>query len=407
MLDQLEAALPVDVVLLMLHGAMVAGGYDDCEQDILHRVRQIVGPDITIGVELDLHCHLTSATIADADLVILFKEYPHDDVAERAAELFELAIKTSEGKIAPVMALFDCHMVGLYPTTREPLKEFVASMSEAEKRPGVLSISFGHGFPFADVPGVGAKMLVITDDDPKLARNIAREFGLRVHQMRTEIGFDSISVPMDEALSRALQAKSGPVVLADQSDNVGGGAGGDSTFVLQWLLEHGATRVGLAILYDPEVVKAAKKIGRGSTSSFRLGGKFGPGSGMPIDVEAEVLNTADRYVHEFPQKSGDPWPMPAGDVVALRLAGEIDVIVSSERCQCFCPSIFIDLGIDPTKKKALVAKSYQHFAGGFAPIASDIIYMATPGALPPDPRDIPYTRLDTQDLYPWVAAPMR
>src|SRR6201991_4800111 len=58
-LAQLRAAMPVDGVLLGLHGAMVAHGYDDVEGDILERVRAIVGPDCVIGVELDPHCHMT------------------------------------------------------------------------------------------------------------------------------------------------------------------------------------------------------------------------------------------------------------------------------------------------------------------------------------------------------------
>lgn len=44
-LNDLKAAMPVDLVLLCLHGAMVADGYDDCEGDLTQRVRQIVGPD--------------------------------------------------------------------------------------------------------------------------------------------------------------------------------------------------------------------------------------------------------------------------------------------------------------------------------------------------------------------------
>ena len=43
-LGQLKAALPVDAVILGLHGAMVAQGYDDCEGDLLERVREMVGP---------------------------------------------------------------------------------------------------------------------------------------------------------------------------------------------------------------------------------------------------------------------------------------------------------------------------------------------------------------------------
>ena len=49
LLEQLKAAMPVDGVLLGLHGAMVADGYDDCEGDLLARARAIVGPNVVIG----------------------------------------------------------------------------------------------------------------------------------------------------------------------------------------------------------------------------------------------------------------------------------------------------------------------------------------------------------------------
>ena len=44
LLADLRAALPVDVVLLFMHGAMVAEGYDDCEGDMLARVREAGWP---------------------------------------------------------------------------------------------------------------------------------------------------------------------------------------------------------------------------------------------------------------------------------------------------------------------------------------------------------------------------
>jgi microcystin degradation protein MlrC len=96
---------------------------------------------------------------------------------------------------------------------------------------------------------------------------------------------------------------------------------------------------------------------------------------------------------------------PVGDVVALRCGG-IDIVVGSERTQCFSPSIFTDLGIDPTRKRILVPKSAQHFYGAFAPIAAEVIYMAAPGAIPPDPRRIPYRRVDISRMYPWVEDPL-
>ena len=403
-LNDLRAAMPVDVVLLNLHGAMVAQGYDDCEEDLLCRVRDIVGPEGVIGAELDLHCHLSTSKIAAANLIITYKEYPHIDIHERARELFELAVQTKLGRIRPTMALFDCRMIGLYPTSREPLRGFVDAMMEAERHQGVLSVSFGHGFQFADLPHVGAKMLVVTDNDQALAEQVAEALGRRVHELRRALGFDSLSLPMEEALSRAMASPKTQVVVADQSDNPGGGAPGDATFALRWLLDHKVTDAATAILYDPEVVKIARKAGKDARLKVRLGGKLGLSSGDPVDMEVTVLSVIENYKHAFPQHSGQPTLRRAGDVVALRCEG-IDILVSSKRCQCFSPSIFSDFGIDPKRKRLLIPKSTQHFYGAFAPIAGEVIYMAGPGALAPDPKQIQYRRLDTQGMYPWVENP--
>jgi microcystin degradation protein MlrC len=405
LLSDLQAALPVDIVLLMLHGAMVAQGYDSCEEDIIRRVRNIVGPSAIIGVELDLHCHLNESVIAAADIVLTYKEYPHTDINDRAQDVFNLAIKAKGGGVQPIMSLFDCQMIGLYPTTRQPMRAFVDAMSEAEKRPGVLSVSFGHGFHFADVPHVGAKMLVVTDNNPTLGREIAKEFGRRVYCLRREIGVDSISVPMELALSRAWESNKRPVVIADMSDNAGGGAPGDSTFALRWLLEHGVRDAAIAILHDPEVVRMARKAGVGSSLAVRLGGKTSPFSGDPVDVEVKVIANVDNYMHVFPQQSGASPVFPVGNVTALR-AGGIDIVVSSGRCQCFGPAIFSDLKIDPKAKRILVVKSMQHFYGAFAPIAAEIVYMLAPGATAPDPKLTRYMRLDTTRLYPWSEDPL-
>jgi microcystin degradation protein MlrC len=405
LLRDLRAATPVDVVLLMLHGAMVAEGYDDCEEDMVQRVRQIVGPDAVIGVELDLHCHVREALLDAADIVVIYKEYPHVDINALAERLFDLAVAAKEGRIRPEMALFDCQMVGLYPTSGHPMRGFVDSMIKAEGRPGILSMSFAHGFQFADVPHMGAKMLVVADGDAGLARETAREFGLRVYAMRREIAVDRQALGLDSALSRAVASARKPAVVADQSDNTGGGAPGDSTFALRWLLDRHVENCALAILHDPAAVKAAKATGRGTVVTVSLGGKSGAVSGTPVAVEAKVISLRDDYMLAFPQEGGGSADFPVGDVAGLRVNG-IDIVVGSERCQTYSPAIFEDLGIDPRRKAILVVKSTQHFYGAFKPIAGEVIYMSAPGAVPPDPRQIRYTRVDTSRLYPWNEDPM-
>jgi len=99
-LDGIKAALPIDGVLINVHGAMVADGYDDCEGDLLARARALVGPEVAIGAEFDLHCHLSALMLDSADVLIGYKEYPHTDTMERAAELFAVIADTIDGKVS-------------------------------------------------------------------------------------------------------------------------------------------------------------------------------------------------------------------------------------------------------------------------------------------------------------------
>ena len=149
-----KAAQPLDAVLINVHGAMVADGYDDCEGDLLTRVRAIVGPEVAIGAEFDLHCHLSALMLKSTDVLVGYKEYPHTNSMERAAELFAIVADTADGKVKPVMARHDCRMIAQYRTSVPPISEFVVRMKSFEGKDGILSVSLSHGFSFADVEDV-------------------------------------------------------------------------------------------------------------------------------------------------------------------------------------------------------------------------------------------------------------
>ena len=166
-LNQLRAALPVDVVLFGLHGAMVADGYDDCEGDLLARAREIVGRESTIGVELDPHCHLSDLMVNSSDVIVTFKEVPHTDFVERAHEMVDLCVRRARGEIDPVMSVVDCRAIANFITSREPGRSLIDRIMALEGRDDVLSISVIHGFPAADVHDVGTKILVVTDAAPE------------------------------------------------------------------------------------------------------------------------------------------------------------------------------------------------------------------------------------------------
>jgi microcystin degradation protein MlrC len=403
LLTEIEAALPLDGVILHLHGAMVADGYGDCETDTTDRVRALVGDEARIGVLLDPHCDLPQRLLDTADAIVIYKEYPHTDIEDRGEELIALVMRAASGEIEPRMALFDCRMVGNYPTWPQPMRSFVDSMMEAESTPGVLSVSLAHCFPWGDAPEMGARAMAVTDGDAELALAVAEEFGRAFYRLRTEV--DLQPRPMQEALDRARSAASvnGPVVVADCADNAGGGAPSDSTFALRELLERKVENAALAMIWDPVVVDQAFAAGEGATLTVRLGGKMGPQSGDPLDVDAAVAALAPELVQRWPQTDGH-MDVPAGACARLTVAG-VDVIVSSVRHQVLGLEVFTALGIDPTARDLLVVKSANHFHAAFGPIASEVIYMTTPAALSYDYPSLPYRLLDT-NKYPWVSDPL-
>ncbi|MEL6794480.1 MAG: M81 family metallopeptidase, partial [Pseudomonadota bacterium] len=396
LLADLRAAGPVDIALISMHGAMTADGYEDCEGDLLAAVRAVVGPDVIVGGELDLHCSVTPQMVEAADVLVTFKEYPHIDVGERAAELFDICAAAHEGSVKPVMAVQDTRMINMWRTPVSPMKEFVADMQAAEGEGGVLSVSFAHGFPWQDVPCTSAKMLVVTDGDAGLAATTAKTFADRLWDMREETKGETIS--MDEGLDAAA-AGPGPVVLADVSDNAGGGAPSDSTFILRRALERGDRNLLIGFFWDPVAARFCEEAGEGGTLDLRVGGKCGPASGDPVDLRVTVR----RILEDAEQSFGDA-KQTMGTAVWLSAEAGIDLILTTKRTQVFHPDGMTPLGIDPTGYNGLVVKSIQHFYAGFEPIASKILYVSAPGAIPRDYAVIPYERF-SDDYWPRVEQP--
>jgi microcystin degradation protein MlrC/thioesterase domain-containing protein len=400
-LSDLAKAGPVDGVFLILHGAMVADGYDDCEGDLISRVRALVGPGVPIGVELDLHCHFTHRMMSQSDVIIAYKEYPHTDALDRMYELMRIVVDAAAGRVRPTTAVHDCRMVGLWHTTREPMAGFVRRMQECEQLPGVLSVSLGHGFPWSDVPESGAKLWVVTDNDLALAESLADELGREFWELRHATRNSTPEI--GEALDQALAVEGGPMVIADVSDNPGGGGPGDSTFILRAVLDRGIQDVALGGFHDLGAVRLCRDAGVGASFELRVGGKCGPSSGDPIDLRVTVKAVVDEHT----QTGLTPGTRSAlGTSVWVQAANGVDLVLTSARSQVMATDMFTGLGIDLLGKKIIVVKSAQHFYGQFAPIARQVLYASTPGALSVDFANLPY-RVRDLDYWPRVEEPQR
>ena len=396
LLRELRVALPVDIVLLGLHGAMVSQECLDCEGELIEAVRATVGRDAIVGVTFDPHSHLSDRRVENADLITVFKEFPHTDFVETAENLIDLVNRASAGSIVPVISTFDCRIVDLFPTSHEPMRSFVDALREFEGRGKILSVSVIHGFMAGDVPDLGAKIIVITDDARDEGDALARRLGLELFSMRgrTRPDFHSPS----EALDRSATGACGPLVIADVWDNPGGGVPGDSTIILREMIRRKIDNAALATIWDPMAVRTCMSAGKGAELQLRFGGKMSRAGGDPLDAKVKVCGVLREAVQSFGESV-----VPLGDSVRIDVGG-IDDILNTVRSQVFHPDVFSNFGIDPKARDVLVVKSTNHFHDAFSAIASEILYVTVDGPYPNDPATNGYRNL-SRKVWPILEDP--
>jgi microcystin degradation protein MlrC len=229
-------------------------------------------------------------------------------------------------------------------------------------------------------------MLAVADRDPAIAARAAEEFGRRFYAVRAEATLPFTSLP--DAIAEAQKPGDKPLLLADTSDQTGGGAPGDTTHMLRALIEAGITNAVYGPLWDPLAVGICMSVGVGAKLKLRLGGKYEPYSGPCLDGDAEVLHLAPNTWQD--QLSNER--VPIGDVAVVRVHG-IEVLLNTKRSGVFSPTMFTRHGIALEGKQVIGLKNLYRHTDIFAPLVRGQLYVATPGACPPDWQGIPFQRI--------------
>jgi microcystin degradation protein MlrC len=361
----------VDGVLLDLHGAMVVEGIDDGDGDLLESVREAVGPGCPVVATFDLHGNHTECRLDAATAVVGFDTYPHVDMAERGEEAADLIVRAIRGEIRPVMALRQLPLfwsAACQVTAHPPMNEAFRLVHAVEGRPGILSVTLATGFPWADVPHMGASVIVVADGDNELARQTANEIGDWVWQRRQSWFRPPLSV--QKALDLGERQGRYPIILADMADNTGGGAPGDSTEMLRIFVERDLRDALLLYLVDPDVAQQAHAAGIGKRIQVKLGGKSHPIQGPPLPLEVEIVRLSDgRFTYDGPMYAGLTGDL--GPSAWLRHRS-VNVVVVSGRMQPLDQAFARSLGIDCTAMRYISVKSAVHFRSGFERIAGSI-----------------------------------
>lgn len=389
LLARLRAALPVDAVVLEMHGAGVTNELDDLELDLAQSVRAAVGKDVPIVSPLDLHGNLSPELAAAVDVPLGVQLYPHTDMVDRGYEAVRLLPALWSGELRPTTHVERLPL--LLPATftgRHPGSTVNAICADEEADPRVVDCTFFHGFPWTDTSVVGSSVVVTTNADPQLAREISRRVGRWIWEHRAD--FASEGVPPAEAVRRALSAGRRPVVINETNDNAGGGAPADGTHLLRAIIDARVADCVFGFVVDAQTAAAANAAGVGTELEIELGGKHGEAGGEPIRGRALVRTLTDgRFRIQSEMARGVE--VDLGPTARLELQG-VDVIVTSGRSQTFDAEIFLLHGIDVGRARIIGLKSQNHFRAGFSDLAAEIVTSDGPGVTTGNPRLLPRRR---------------
>lgn len=406
LLDSIRAAMPLDGLLLALHGAMVAEGFPQADGETVRRVRELVGPDFPLVVTHDYHGNVPPALVENATGLIIYKTCPHIDQRERGIEAAELVARTIRRQVKPVSAIVKPPVVfniAFHNTSSGPMKPLMDAAIALEKQPGILSVSIAAGYQYADVPWMGPSIVVIADGDAALAQREAERLGQMMWESREQL------VPRipkaAEAVAMAMSSSAWPVSLFELGDNVGGGSAGDATIILEELLRQKADG-WVVTLYDPESVQQCVAAGIGGQVTVRTGGKLDTQHGPTLTISGRVRTMHDGTYEETERRHGGARYGDQGLSVVVEVNRSAPgkgglLILNSQRVAPMSIHQITCMGIQPQQQKILVAKGAVAPRAAYEPVSTRIIEVDTAGAtsISRPPQEFVQAR---KNLYEWT-----
>ncbi len=384
----LQAAGPLDGVLVNLHGAMVAEGYPDTETAVLQVIREHTR-SVPVAAVLDLHANPSPQLVQSCEVLVSYDTYPHVDMRERGREAAALLgdvlqgrrLRTAVGKLP----LLVCPLA--QATDAEPMRSLQKRAARRAREAGLVRVCIPAGFAYSDVDRVGMSVLAIHDEGQEAAAQDVIAATLADITEQT----DAFLIARDDAATavrRAIASPARPVVLADVADNIGGGSPGDGTALLAELLAQKA-RDAVVTIADAQVARLAADLGTGAQIETMVGGKTDRRHGDPVRISGRVLAITDgRYRTEGTWMTGREFSMGTTAVIAVE---GVTLVVTAQPVPPFHSEQLSSVGVDARAAKIIVAKGAIAWRAAFGDIAAEIIEVATPGICPVDLASLPRT----------------
>jgi microcystin degradation protein MlrC len=390
-------SLQPDGIYLDLHGAMASVSYLDAEGEILERIRRLPGlKNVPIFGTLDLHGNFTERMARYSQGLLAYQKNPHTDgkaTARRAAMYLDRIMHSGENAVT---VCFQPPIV--WPpsgtgTEFEPMFTLESTARLIENAdPDILAVNVFGGFSFSDLPEAGVCFSAVTTGRKHKAEKYLQELAETAWEMRTA-GIRG-GAPLDEAVRSIPPHIERPVLLVEPADNIGGGAPGDNTLVLQALIENKVQNAGV-VINDPEAVQQLWQFRQGEVVSLDIGGKSRAMGAHPLHLVVELLRKSDGVftledLHSHSAIAGSKFDM--GPCALVQHQG-VTILITSKATPPEDLGQWRSQGVNPESLSVIGIKAAIAYRQAYEPIAGMTIVVDTPGPCAENLRRLPYTRI--------------
>ena len=417
LLSALDRSMPLDGVLLALHGAgavlensepmvtldqgaeaAIRDGISpidafDLEADLLEVVRAAVGNGVAIVATLDMHAHISEPMIRNADALVTWETYPHCDVFETGGRGARMLLGILDGEFRPTMAIAKAPVLvgGVLGQTEGEgaFAKLVRMTKELLQLPGVLSTNLTMTHPYLDFPSMGGGALVVTDNDVDRAVTLSCQIAERFWDYRTELE-PEVFTPA-EAIREGLTIDGGPVLLVETADCAGGGGAGDSVASIRALIEADLEQSSLGIVVDPKAAAWCHQAGVGAEGTLEVGHQLDPKWGSPARFTGQVVGLSDgTFLY-----TGGIWKgtMAEMGLSAVFQVGQVQILIASRATYDWADEQYRSLAMDTRCVKFIVVKNPMNFRIGYAGVMRQALILDTPGPTPATIRHFRYRRM--------------
>jgi microcystin degradation protein MlrC len=391
-------AAGVDAIFLVLHGAMATQSVEDVEGELLARVRALPGAaGLPLFGVLDLHGNISARMCGLANGFVAYRKNPHTDAkaaAMRAAGLLQRCL--SSGRV-PRMNWCRVPVLWAPPgtgTQTDPMRALTRLAEDSEAGdPAIWACNVMAGFSFADTAETGVTLSTVSDGDAATARRHLEAVARLAWTQREQgvVNYPSV----DEVLARIGPAPSGPVLLVEPADNIGGGAPGDGTGVLRAMLAHGVAR-GLVAINDPQAVSRLADVALGSTARLAIGGRGWQLDPGPVELDLTLVSRSNGEFHLEDARSHlasmHGTHIQMGPCAVVRHAG-LTILLTSRKTPPFDLGQYRSQGIEPREFGLIGVKAAVAHRQAYDPIAAASYFVDTPGPCSSNLASFPYRRL--------------